>query len=181
MLTDKSAPQEPPLTSKENNIGYSARSIFVPLSTMDFATGFKGRKSQHSTPNTSIWNRFALHHAPHLVGIKKERRLKLWAGGMSWGCLWVQEWLEAAPGRELRDSSTAPARNVSHSMALSPSPKGLYSSFIFRSFLRQQEAPLPWALGSTAPTLERKTLPLLAGVRHERLHIMAQSCCLRPV
>lgn len=64
--------------------------ILAPLPPVDFAAGCKGSEPQPRAPSTSIWNRFALHPTPHCLGIKEERRLRLWAGGMSWGCLWGQ-------------------------------------------------------------------------------------------
>lgn len=63
-------------------------SILAPLPPVDFVAGFKESKTQPRAPSTSIGNQFALHPAPHLLGIKEERHLKLWAGGTSWGCLW---------------------------------------------------------------------------------------------
>jgi len=88
LLTDTTAPHRPPLDSKENSIGYSARENLSTSASCGFAAGFKGSKTEPRTPSSSIWNRFALHPAPHLLGLKEERCLKMWAGGMSRGCLW---------------------------------------------------------------------------------------------
>lgn len=140
MLTDKTELTDPLSLPRKTASDTQPGSILAPLSPVNFAAGLKWSKTQPRAPSTRVWKRFALHPAPHLLGIKEE----LWGGRMSWGC-------PRGAGRsscgQPWGGSQALCPAAQHS---SSSPRGSFSSLVSRSRPGVQEAPLPWGCGLEA-------------------------------